>query len=539
MRTRIEKALDLARFGETTARRRALAVWLTAAAVLAFGVLRALLAPATGHDLLTDPALALLVGAGLLLAAGFMARTGRLAYGAWLVLAGWGVIGVLPALAGSTATVAAAPLLVLLLLGTLLAAERGLLVALVGAVIGAGLALIVRGGAFAGLREALLLIALTGVTAGGLALVLRAAHAALIDYTRRLAGEADAPADVLQRLTTLIGLRVTTDELAGRVAQMILDNHTALVQARVYLTGSSTHELRLAGEAARPGARPTARSSVEQALDSVRAVTVRLEDADRIEFALPLRLGSQVNGVLALQAVASSLVDPADTQRRLQTLADAAALAVEAVAHYQRAETQTAEARAQSEKLVQAQHEIERLTQRLTGGAWSQYLQTSDAHQSMSIDFVEDEIHEDTQWTPTLADAVSANSLVQAQRDDRQVIAVPLRVRGQVIGAMEFELDEIRDFAPEDYDLLNDVSERFGLAMENTRLVQESQRAAQREAHINQISARLQTTNDIERALTEAARGLVEALHASRVAIKLGEPALDAFEAGGEWSDEE
>jgi len=41
---------------------------------------------------------------------------------------------------------------------------------------------------------------------------------------------------------------------------------------------------------------------------------------------------------------------------------------------------------------------------------------------------------------------------------------VPLRVRGQVIGAMEFELDR-GDFTPEDIDLVQAVAERFGLAV--------------------------------------------------------------------------
>jgi hypothetical protein len=539
MRTRLEGALNLGQFGEPPERRRALTLWLTAAAVLVYGLLRALLTPAVSDNPLSDPTLTLLISGTLIVVALVMARTGRLAVSAWLVLAGWWVTAVLPPLASTTAAGAAAPLLLTLVIGALLAAERGLLVALITVGVSAGLALITRGASFAGIRETLLLAALTAGTAGALMRLLRAAPAALTDYVRRAAGEHDANSDTLQRLTTLIGLRVTADELAGRIAGMLLENHAALVQSRVYLIGSSGLDLRLAGEAARPGAKPTARTSIEQVLDTARAVAVRLEDADRIEFALPLRLGSYVNGVLALQASTAAIVDTADTLRRFQTLADAAALAVEAVVQFTRAEAQSTEARAQSEKFALAQREVERLTQRLTGGAWSQYLKTSDTPQSMSIDFASDEVNEDTQWTLTLSEAAAQNHLVQANRDERQVIAVPLRVRGQVIGAMEFELDEAREFSPEDYDLMQDVSERFGLAMENTRLVQESQRAAQREAHINQISARLQTTNDVERALTEAARGLVDALQAARVSIKLGEPALDDFEAGGERSEDE
>jgi GAF domain-containing protein len=80
-----------------------------------------------------------------------------------------------------------------------------------------------------------------------------------------------------------------------------------------------------------------------------------------------------------------------------------------------------------------------------------------------------------------MAEAVRFNHFVQEQQDDRQIIAIPLRVRGQVVGAMEFELDVAQGFAPEDLALIQEVSERFGLAAENTRLIQESQRIAQRE----------------------------------------------------------
>jgi GAF domain-containing protein len=97
-------------------------------------------------------------------------------------------------------------------------------------------------------------------------------------------------------------------------------------------------------------------------------------------------------------------------------------------------------------------------------------------------------------------------------------------VRGQVIGAIEFELDKESSLSPEDLALIQEVGERFGLAAENTRLFERSQRIAQREALVNEIGVRLQTSSSIEATLAEAARSLKQTLRADKVAIRLGTP---------------
>jgi hypothetical protein len=88
---------------------------------------------------------------------------------------------------------------------------------------------------------------------------------------------------------------------------------------------------------------------------------------------------------------------------------------------------------------------------------------------------------------------------------------------------MEFELDGMR-LTPEDLELVSDVSERFGLALESTRLYEESLRVAQRESVLNEIGTRLQATRSVDSLLSEAARGLQTSLGAHRVAIRLGTP---------------
>ena len=61
----------------------------------------------------------------------------------------------------------------------------------------------------------------------------------------------------------------------------------------------------------------------------------------------------------------------------------------------------------------------------------------------------------------------------------------------------------------------------LAVALENANTYAQSQRTAQREALINEISAQLQVANNVESTLSTAARSLKTALGARRVSIKL------------------
>ncbi len=242
-----------------------------------------------------------------------------------------------------------------------------------------------------------------------------------------------------------------------------------------------------------------------------------------VEAAFPLRRGDQIIGALDLQSKSTLSFPDSDTPI-YQSLADSVALAIENARLFEESELRIIENQRLVEQTRGALREVEQLNERLTGRAWAEYLTARRDSLTMSMDFINDVLSDETQPTPALYDAVRHKNLVQTHQNDKQIIAVPLTVRGQVIGAMEFELDAERGFSPEDLSLIQEVSERFGLAAENTRLLEDSQRVAQREALVNEISRRLQATNNIESTLTEAARSLQDALKAARVAIRLGDP---------------
>jgi GAF domain-containing protein len=240
------------------------------------------------------------------------------------------------------------------------------------------------------------------------------------------------------------------------------------------------------------------------------------------EAAFPLRIGDQIIGALDLQSKTADAFHETDLPI-YQSLADNIAVAIDNT----RLVEQTAHRLLENQQLVEqmrdAVEQVERLNQQLTTKAWSEYLLGRESDLAFTFDAERDAAQPGSEWTPELAKAVRQNAVVQKHEGEQSIIAIPVQVRGQPIGALEFEI-ESGALTPEDIELVQTVAERFGLAVESARLYDESQRVARREAMLNEIGGRLQSSNNVDAVLSEAARSLQSTLGAQRVAIRLGSP---------------
>lgn len=239
----------------------------------------------------------------------------------------------------------------------------------------------------------------------------------------------------------------------------------------------------------------------------------------RTEAAFPLRIEEEVIGALDLQSKQFMYLRDEEIQT-FQSLADSLALAIDNVRQFENARARALESQRLAEQARSALNEVQRLNKRLIGRAWSDYLQDRGSNFGLEVNLEDEQTRDLPDNSPMISRALSEQTLVRQANQ----VAVPLQVRGQVIGALEFEVEEDAQFSTMHLDLLAEISERLGLAAENARLVEESQRAAQREALINEVSTRLQTTNTVETTLTEAARSLRETLNVNRIVIRLGTP---------------
>lgn len=474
-------------------------------------------------------------------------RLGRASVAAWTLLATWFVGNVLLTLSGGPfPAVAGTDIMVLLIMAALLTGQRGVGISW-GVSIAALLLRVVSSDDLSDQAVASLFSAMLLASSGTvlLLLYLRFIQLSRQEGATRAVEERTLAAQVLTRIAQQVAKRARLDTLLSEIVSEINNQFDMIYHTQVFLlddggqkaklvasTGdvgqkllTRGHELAVGsasviGQVTLQGAPTIARSG---ASDTVHRRNELLPDT-MVEGAFPLRIGDRIIGALDVQSKDIRAFEDEHLISAFQALADSITLAIDNVRQYENAQARLQENERLVEEARQALREVERLNDRLTRQAWSDYLKDSGGALGLTVNFETDAILPHADLTPTLREAVEIRHLVQGQVDNRQVIAVPIRVRGRVIGAMEFELDDNKAFTPEDFDLVQEVSERFGLAVENARLVDESQRVAHREALVNQISSRLQTANDVETMLTEAARSLQSALSAQKIAIRLGTP---------------
>ncbi len=350
-------------------------------------------------------------------------------------------------------------------------------------------------------------------------------------------------AEVTASIARQASLRAPLADIMNNALNLILANYPQIYHAQVFLVDEQSLQARLAASTGEVGQLLLARghtltvggtSVIGQVTlrgepiiaraggdDSVHRRNEFLPDT-QVEAAFPMQIGGNIIGALDLQSK-EPLILSQNEQNIFQALANSLALAIDNARQMEQAEARAHENQRLAEQARNALRQVERLNERLIGRAWSAYLQSASASTGLDIDLLTNHVEYRDDWTETLTQALSGAPVDQKLWGGR-VIAVPLKVRGYVVGAMEFELDEEGQLSEEDKALIEEISERFGLAAENARLVQESQRVAQREALVNEIATRLQASNNVAATLTEAARSLQDTLKLNRVKIRLGAP---------------
>ncbi len=351
--------------------------------------------------------------------------------------------------------------------------------------------------------------------------------------------------EIVTDITQRVAQRVSVQDLADYTTDRIIKDFERIYHAQIFLSDDSGAEARLTASTGEVGKKLIERAhglkvgsvsvigqvtylgkyiiAQSGSSDSVHQRNELLPET-QVEAAFPLRIGERVIGALDLQSKDRDAFNRDDLAQSFQTLADSIGLAIDNIRQFERAEQRVKENQNLAEEAREALRQVERLNERLTGRIWSDYISGAGHDIGLAVDFELKQSITQAELTASIAQAIQSQEMVRTTIDNQQVITMPLRVRGRVMGAMEFELDEKGEFSAEDKDLLQEVAQRFGVAIENVRLVNESQRSAQREAFVNQIVGRLQTINNVEDMVTEAARGLRDALKAQKIAIKLGTP---------------
>jgi GAF domain-containing protein/HAMP domain-containing protein len=259
----------------------------------------------------------------------------------------------------------------------------------------------------------------------------------------------------------------------------------------------------------------------EAVTDHLRLASPELPDT-RSEAALPLRSRGQVLGALSVQHAEPEAFDP-DTMAVLQMMADQVAVALDNARLF--AESQTAlEAAQRAYGQVSRQAWLGLLHSR---AAWGyRYAQHKIAPAPAESD-----------WQPEMIEAGQTGQTVLRGRTEQQhfaatqatlsgaeeaAVAIPLQVREQVVGVLDFRKGKAGEtWTPEEIELLESFAAQLGLALDSARLYQDTQRAAAEEQVTSEITARMRETLDVDTVLRTAIREMGAALGIPKVEVRM------------------
>ena len=239
--------------------------------------------------------------------------------------------------------------------------------------------------------------------------------------------------------------------------------------------------------------------------DAVRLATAELPET-RSEAALPLRSRGAVVGALTVQHTQPGAFDP-DTLAVLQTMADQVAVALD------------------NARLFTASQEALETTRRAFGQmsreAWRQLLQPRTEwgyrYAQQTVSPVEGE------RAPVMLSAELEGDTVHSDGKDGMSLAIPLRVRDQIVGVLGLGKGGEAGWTEEETGILEAFAAQLETALEGARLYQDVQRRASEDRLVGEIAARLRATLDVETVLQTAVREMGSALAIEKVELRLSQ----------------
>jgi GAF domain-containing protein len=226
-----------------------------------------------------------------------------------------------------------------------------------------------------------------------------------------------------------------------------------------------------------------ARIALDTGEDAIRFENPHLPHT-RSELALPLLARNNTLGALTIQSTHPRAFDE-DDLRALQGMADSLAIAIQNARLFQ--------------DLQISLKEIETLNRQYMTEAWSKYLQDAGP---LSHTYINPSLKGEAEGGHATAETT-------------------LMLRGQMIGRINLEGSQ-GDWDEEDLNLIEAVALQASQALDNARLIQETQYRAENERRLGDISARLRETLDVDYVLRTATQELLAALKLAEVEVRLG-----------------
>jgi GAF domain-containing protein len=264
------------------------------------------------------------------------------------------------------------------------------------------------------------------------------------------------------------------------------------------------HRLKVgqAGIVGHVAASGTPRIAVDVELDAAFKENPDLPET-RSELALPLKVGDQVIGVLDVQSTEANAFQPEDTEV-LYTLADQVAGAIQNARSHEATQRLLEEAQRTSVSYLQDAWRLLQSRERKIG-----YLVSENTVRPLEK-FVS---------TPHVNKAVSQGEVV-IEGGDSATLAVPIHLRGEVVGVLDVHVPAGHDWDPDEIDIAKAVADRLSLALESATLLRSTQRRAEIERLTADISGKISSSINLRNVLQTAVEELGQVLPGSEVVIQ-------------------
>ena len=228
----------------------------------------------------------------------------------------------------------------------------------------------------------------------------------------------------------------------------------------------------------------------------------------RSEMALPLKIRDQIVGVLDVQSEKPGAFDD-NNANTLSILADQIAIAIENARLFEQTQQALMELKALYRKNIQESWLTFSRDESSIG-----YQQSLAGGRKVASPIDTDEIRQAMNRGSTL--------IFQAgQSKQESLIVVPIKLREQVIGALNIKAPTAgRLWTNDEINLVEAISERLSLALENARLIQDSQRQLVKEQTIGEVTGKIGASINLKNVLQTAVEELGRAMPGSEVMIK-------------------
>jgi GAF domain-containing protein len=223
----------------------------------------------------------------------------------------------------------------------------------------------------------------------------------------------------------------------------------------------------------------------------------------RSELALPLKVGDRVIGVLDVQSKEAHVFQPEDTEV-LYTLADQVAIALQNARSHEATHRLLDEAQKTSVAYLKEAWRLLQAQEKKVG-----YLVSNNTLRPLEK-FVS---------TPHINKAVSQGDVL-VENGDTATLAVPIRLRGEVVGVLDIHVPAGHDWDTDEIDIVKAVADRLSLALESATLLKITQRRAEIERLTADISSKISASINLRNVLETAVEELGHALPGSEVVIQ-------------------